>query len=301
MTRATVLVPTHNHHLTLPLAVTSALNQSIEDIEISIIGDGVTEATREAAEALVKLDSRVRFVDLPKGESQGEKYLDAAIRDAKSEFIFYLCDDDLLMPAHVENLLGLLSRHNFVQSKNGFFQMSGELELFPTDLGILSAIQWHLKEPNRNLVSETGTAHLKSLYLSLGDPWVPTPKGEWPDHYMWKKFFKSGKVIGATHPEMTALQFPTSEGREKLNQQERLLELERWADFIKRKEAPEIVRQLVYESTLRRLRDLPLRAFKVRLPHHQSIPVVGIRIDSLRNRISRLAYWILTRLIIKYR
>ena len=63
---ATILVPTHNHGATLPLAVSSALRQTEAAIEVIIIGDGVDGATREAAGDLSNADSRVRFIERPK-------------------------------------------------------------------------------------------------------------------------------------------------------------------------------------------------------------------------------------------
>ena len=47
MALASVLIPTHDHWATLPLAVNSALGQTVEDVEVIIIGDGVTEQVAE--------------------------------------------------------------------------------------------------------------------------------------------------------------------------------------------------------------------------------------------------------------
>ena len=42
MIRASILVPTHDKPETLPLAVDSALRQTVPEIEVIVIGDGVT-------------------------------------------------------------------------------------------------------------------------------------------------------------------------------------------------------------------------------------------------------------------
>ena len=63
-----MIVPTHDHASTLGLAVRSALAQTLGDIEVHIIGDGVGDETRAVVEHLVHDDTRVRFHDLPKGE-----------------------------------------------------------------------------------------------------------------------------------------------------------------------------------------------------------------------------------------
>ena len=51
-TTATVLVPTHEHGGLLMLSVRSALEQSVDAIEVFIVCDGATEDTLDAAEEL---------------------------------------------------------------------------------------------------------------------------------------------------------------------------------------------------------------------------------------------------------
>lgn len=226
--RATILIPTHDHWATLPLAVSSALGQTVPDVEVIIIGDGATERVAAVAAGLQAGDERVRFLDLPKGPHHGEVHRGTAIQQAQGEAIFYLCDDDLLLPKHVENLLELLAGCDLVQSRNGYIDTAGELQLFPADLSDPATVDWHLKEPRRNLTSLTGTAHTRSAYLALPEGWTTTPAGEWPDHFMWKKFFRAPGFRGATHADMTALQWPTSEGRDDLGQLQRAEELAPW-------------------------------------------------------------------------
>lgn len=223
--QATVIIPTHDHHLTLPLAVSSVLNQILQDFEILIVGDGVTQSVRDIANELSSLDERITFLDFPKGENHGEIYRHEAVIRATSENIFYLCDDDLLLPSHLSNLNGLLLDKDFVQSRNGFFDTNGVLQLLPADLSSRQCLDWHLKEPRRNAVSLTGTAHKKQTYLNLKIGWETTPKEEWPDHYMWKKFFELPSLKAATHSAMTTIQLPTSQGRETWSMEERYKEL----------------------------------------------------------------------------
>ena len=253
MPRATVIIPTHDHDETLPMAVDSARAQTISHIEVMILGDGVTPEVRGVAEGLVAADHRVRFLDLPKGEHHGESSRDTAVREAASDAIFYLCDDDLLLPRHVENLLALLVTCDLVQCRNGFIDTSGELVLYPTDLSLPEAIEWHLRTPRRNAVSLTGTAHTRSSYLLLDEGWTTTPVGEWPDHYMWKKFLRRDGVRAATHPEMTAVQLPTSAGREQVQQRERAAELRWWAERLQQPHAHDWLQAQVSAVTSRQL------------------------------------------------
>ena len=248
--RASVLIPTYDHATTLPLTVASVLRQTVSDLEVLVIGDGVTDDNRRATEALVASDARVRFLDFPKGPHHGEIYRHEAILEARSDGIFYLCDDDLLLPEHVADLLALLEDANFVQSRNGFFTPAGQLGVYPTDLADPGCVAWALGEPRRNMTSITGTAHSREYYLEVGDHWATTPQGEWPDHYQWKKYFRRADFRGATSRRMTALQFPTSgDGRDTWSPDERHAELERWAALVAAPDGQQQIDAMVDRAT----------------------------------------------------
>ena len=71
-TAATVVIPTHDHGRTLLRSVPSALAQTVSELEVFVVGDGVPDVTRELMAELVAADERVRFFDNPKGERHGE-------------------------------------------------------------------------------------------------------------------------------------------------------------------------------------------------------------------------------------
>jgi Glycosyl transferase family 2 len=225
---ATVVVPTHDHDATLDLAVASALGQTVEDVEVIIVGDGVTESVRDRARQLEADDDRVRFLDLPKGPHHGEPHRDLAVRQARSEAICYLCDDDLLLPEHLADMIELLADADLVQCMNGSIGPDGT---FSPDLGDLSSAEFRrwLLHPHRNSISLTGTVHTRSAYLRLGVGWEVPPPGRWPDHFMWQKFVRHPGFRGATSTRVTVLQFPSHlAGREQWTQSERRAELLRW-------------------------------------------------------------------------
>ncbi len=60
MALATVVIPTHDHAQTLSFSVQSALDQTVEELEIFIVGDGVGEDTHDVMIQLGKADGRVR-------------------------------------------------------------------------------------------------------------------------------------------------------------------------------------------------------------------------------------------------
>jgi hypothetical protein len=234
MIRASVLIPTHDKHSTIGLAVDTVLRQTVTELEVLLIGDGVTDALRAEIERLLALDKRVRFLDFPKGPHHGERYRHDAILAARSAAIFYLCDDDLLLPEHVSDLLALLEEHNFVQSFNGYCRSDGEIEFFAADLSDAETIELMLDEEwPHNSVSLTGTAHDRRFYEQVGARWDTTPPGREPDHHQWRNLWRHAALRGATSQRMTALQMPTSDsGRHLWTPEERRAELQKWYDVV---------------------------------------------------------------------
>ncbi|HET7509907.1 MAG TPA: glycosyltransferase family A protein [Solirubrobacterales bacterium] len=225
---AVVLVPTHDHPATLDLAVRSALEQTVAEIEVLIVGDGVGEETREVAAGLLREDERVRFLDLPKGPNHGEVHRGTAIEGTAAEIVCYLCDDDLLLPEHVASMREQLAEADLAHSQNGHLEADGTWHHIFADLSSPACRAWVLR-PDRNVVSLTGTAHTVAAYRRLPHGWRTTPPERWPDHYMWQQFLTEPWVRAATAPRVTALQFPSYlGGRDEWPHERRRAELEKW-------------------------------------------------------------------------
>lgn len=92
-----VYMPTHNRLNLLPRAVDSVLKQNYHNLELIIVDDGSTDATREYLEALKKTDERIRTFHL--AESKGPSHArNLAIKEARGEFITGIDDDDEFLP-----------------------------------------------------------------------------------------------------------------------------------------------------------------------------------------------------------
>lgn len=247
MTRATVLIPTHDAPDTLQDAVSSALRQTVEDLEVLVVGDGVTPRHREVVEACAALDPRVRFLDLPKGANRGERNRHHGVRAAASDAIVYLGDDDLLLPQHVGNMLGLLRDHELCQSFNGYLDGDDRLRLLPTDLDDPRWRAWHLQDPPRNRVSITGSAHTRAAYDRLPRGWDLAAPGMPTDLTLWRQFFTLPGLRAATHPEMTTVQFPGVE-RARMDEEGRTAQRARWTRFIAEPDAHARLQALVREA-----------------------------------------------------
>ncbi|MGN6276815.1 MAG: glycosyltransferase family 2 protein [Solirubrobacterales bacterium] len=245
---AAVLIPTHDHAATLDLAVRSALEQTVAEIEVLIVGDGVSEEVREVASGLGREDERVRFLDLPKGPNHGEVHRGTAIERTEAEIVCYLCDDDLLLPEHVESMRELLGEADLAHSQNGFFDPDGAWHHIFADLSAPACREWVL-QPGQNVVALTGTAHTAAAYRRLPYGWRTTPEGQWPDHYMWQQFLAQPWVRAATAPRVTALQFPTHlGGREEWSPAQRRAELKSWREKLARPEGHALLEKAIGEA-----------------------------------------------------
>lgn len=255
--RASILIPTFHADTTLGITVRSALRQTVAELEVIILGDGVDQATRLVAEELAASDARVRFLDLPKGENRGELHRDLGVREARSDAIVYLGHDDILLPRHVENVINLLVDHDLVQSRNCYIMPDETLHLFPTDLSDPRCIAWHLEDPPRNCVSITGTAHTRSSYLELESGWTVTPAGIWTDLYMWRKFFRQPGFRGATHQEITTVQFPSVFHRDR-DPAEASRSMAQWEQFSLAPDVDERIAVMLADTERRSLIDLTI-------------------------------------------
>jgi glycosyltransferase involved in cell wall biosynthesis len=100
--RFSILMPTHTRVDVIGLAIQSVLDQTVEDFELLVVGDGCAPATAEVVAAFH--DPRIRFFDLPKAPSYGYANRNIVLREARGELIGFAADDDLLFPDHFEIL-----------------------------------------------------------------------------------------------------------------------------------------------------------------------------------------------------
>jgi hypothetical protein len=224
---ATVLIPTHEHSELLPYAARSALRQTVTDLELLIVGDGVADATREVVARLMAEDGRVRFFDRPKGERNGEAYRDAILREARGEVVCYLSDDDLWLPDHVETMAALLSEADFATALTIRYDSEEELEVLVHDLAMPFYRELLLSGNNR--VPLSSGAHTMAVYHRLPHGWRTTPPGIPTDLYMWQQFLSEGSCRAVTAMKPTVLNFPSS-SRPDWPPRRRAAELEQWSE-----------------------------------------------------------------------
>ena len=227
--RASVIVPTHDHGSLLELAVGSALRQTVPEVEVLIVGDGVDEPTRSAAEGLAGADPRVRFLDNPKGPRTGEIHRPGAIATSRGPAILYLCDDDLWLPEHVEHMLDLLDDHDVANALSVWIGPTGIVQHTTLDL----ALPFHRGEvrEHRQTPSLTCMGHSRAWYDALPHGWRTAPDGVATDSWMWRQLLEDPACRARSGFLPTVVHLPSPQRRDMTSAQ-RLEELERYGRLI---------------------------------------------------------------------
>lgn len=220
--KITIIIPTTTDRgLLLPLAVDSILNQTVQEFEIFIIGDGMTENSRSVILELVAKDARIRFFDHPKHSRRGEEYRHEALRTCRSEYVTYMCDRDLLLPNHFQNLLNSFKKGNFISvtpymaKGNEIFYNVISMSYFMKRGGVLSAV-----------------GHTLALYRKLPYGWRTTPEDFPTDVYMWQQFLSHTDCEPFYALEASLLYFKRGD-HPGLPTSERYKELKYWVEIIK--------------------------------------------------------------------
>ena len=223
----TVVVPTHDHASTLDLAVASVLRQTVEALDVVIIGDGVGDDTRDVVCGLVS-DNRVRFLDTPKSRSRAEAVRHSVLIEALSPYVCYFGDDDLMLPDHVESTVARLQVVDFTHPLPVFIGPEGSLVAHPTDIADPDCVTWHLR-PLRNAISLTGVGHRLDAYRRLPHGWREAPPGSWSDHYMWQQWFSTPGYSYSTGDRLTMLKLDGA-ARPGMTAEERRAEMLAWIE-----------------------------------------------------------------------
>ena len=223
--KATVLIPTHDHGPTLRHSVATALTQTVKDIEIFIVGDGMPEAARDVARSVARLDSRIRLFESPKAPRHGETLRHEALREAAGQVVCYLSDDDLWMPDHIETMLALLEHCDFGNALPLYVDRRQKLGSWTIVLESDYFRQLILSGTNR--IPLSCAAHTLDMYRRLPHGWRTTPAGTPTDLYMWQQFLAEPGCRARSAARPAVLVFP-SPTRKDMTTAERADELAEW-------------------------------------------------------------------------
>jgi hypothetical protein len=177
----------------------------------------VDAPTRAAALAIAAADARVRFADLPKGAGVGFGHRHRAVEEARAALVFYLSDDDLWFPDHVERMAELLAGHDFVVSLVVGVG-SDNVNVKPFDLA--GPLARSRLAAGQCFFPMSTAAHRRDAYARLPAGWDAATY-----RAVWAQFASDPSLALASLPAPTALHMPSS-ARERMGDDERVRELE---------------------------------------------------------------------------
>lgn len=100
---ASIIIPTYKRPAEVREAALSALAQTYREIEVLVVSDGPDPEARAAVEGL---DSRLRYMEMPRNGGPAEAR-NAGVLASRGEWFTFLDDDDTVLPTKIEHQLRL--------------------------------------------------------------------------------------------------------------------------------------------------------------------------------------------------
>ena len=98
----TIAIPTFNRANMLKKAISSALNQSFEKLEVLIVDNASSDETQKTVSNIN--DSRVRYIKNSSNIGLSANW-QKCVHHASGDYLLMLSDDDILMPNAISTLL----------------------------------------------------------------------------------------------------------------------------------------------------------------------------------------------------
>jgi GalNAc5-diNAcBac-PP-undecaprenol beta-1,3-glucosyltransferase len=250
MTDVLVLMPTFNHRETLRYSIPSVLAQTVNTLNLVVVGDGAPPETAAIVEEFASIDPRVRYDPHPKSPRTGEPYRDPLIRESTADVIAYCSDDDMWLPWHLEEMIGLLADADFAHTLGGQVGPDGRLRWWTLDLSLPEDRRYLLEV--ENTIGLHAVAHTRSSYMALPEGWDTAPAGMPTDYNMWRKFLSQEWVRAKSGVRASILHFPSSLRRDWTLEQ-RVAEISSWSALVSdplwcETKWPQVVAQAQFES-----------------------------------------------------
>lgn len=201
-----ILLPTHNRADVLPYAIEAVLAQTVEHVEILVVGDGCTDHTAEVVQSF--RDRRIRWFDLPKAPHFGYANRNLALKQARGTYIAFMAHDDLILPDHLERCLEPLEA-------NTALELVYTRPLWVTPDGLIIPVAYNLYNSETfdlfisrrvNGIPASCVVHRRACFDKYGYWKADLPScGDWD---MWVRIIEGGGGRNfAFIPEPTCLHF----------------------------------------------------------------------------------------------
>jgi glycosyltransferase involved in cell wall biosynthesis len=249
--RFTILLPTTGDRgPLLPFVIDRVRQQTIEDWELIVVGDGVDASTRRVILEMCAQDARIRFLDRPKHERRGEVYRHEALASARGELVAYVTDRDLWFPDHLKTLAAALADRDFAHTLAMCVEQDGT---------IVYGLRCNLEERvDRDAMSFTcrfalsSVGHTLAAYRRLPAGWRTTPAGIKTDQYMWMQLLSDRACTVRSLDVPTVLYFRRGD-HPGMPTPERHAELEAWS-----RKLPDAASQRAFREETKRSLARPL-------------------------------------------
>ena len=106
-----VVMPVYNGQKDLERSIGSVLQQTLKDLEMSVVDDASTDSTGEILDAFAQKDSRVRVVHLEKNSSCFLARKTGTML-ARGKYVMFLDSDDAFMPNACEQASKLIAKYD---------------------------------------------------------------------------------------------------------------------------------------------------------------------------------------------
>ncbi len=198
----TVVLPTHNRSNVLVYAIRTVLYQTYPNVELIVVGDGCTDDSGAVVQRFQ--DSRITWLDLPKGMGFGYENRNRALERARGTLIAYQGHDDLWFSDHLSLLVSTILRDeaDVVYSRPIHVLQDGTVFQHPYDVRLPYYREMLLSGDNR--IPNTNIMHRLSVVRDVGG-WDGRLARNGNVEY-WQRMIKRGKKFSYV-PVPTALSF----------------------------------------------------------------------------------------------
>lgn len=249
MTVVDVVIPTHDHALLLPYSIRSVLAQTVTDLRVHVIGDGVADDTRDAVAELMRDDDRIRFHDLPKAGRTGEPHRHPIVSASDADIVTYLGDDDVMLRDHAATMVATLATCDVAFPPPMIRGPGGRTTCL---LHTLELPYWRAQaRAGRSLFSLSGMSHTADAYRRLPYGWRTAPEGFYTDQYMIMQFLDQEWCRFGLGDWPTVVRFPAPARRDQSPEQRRD-ELDSFWTGLQASGGHDAVRREAFAATRRR-------------------------------------------------
>lgn len=124
--QVSVIIPVYNVEAYLRACLDSIVSQSFTDWEAILVDDGSHDSSPDIAREYSACDSRFRTVIMPVNSGPSEAR-NAALREAKGDYIIFVDSDDIIPPEYISLLLSPMREADVDITSCGFRNFSGKI------------------------------------------------------------------------------------------------------------------------------------------------------------------------------